>query len=190
MTAFALKSWAQPPASSPAFADLDADGYEGIADNVARLARFEWEDGEASPNGDVLATVPIPGGAVQVLPSDAFDAGAAEQRIAARREELQKEIEERKRAQAKVDQLNRVYAVLSGINSLIVRVGSRDELCNESCRLAVEHGRFRVAWIGMLDAAAGLISQGRERISEDRAWESCATGARGSDRRKIDRFQQ
>ena len=45
---------------------------------MARLARFEWVDG-ADADGDVVASVPIPGGAVQVLPSDAFDAerGAA-----------------------------------------------------------------------------------------------------------------
>jgi len=73
-------------------------------------------------------------------------------------EELQQEIEERRQAEAKVHQLNRVYAVLSGINSLIVRVASRDELCTEACRLAVEHGRFRVAWIGMLDSVAAVVT--------------------------------
>lgn len=72
-------------------------------------------------------------------------------------EELQQEIEERKRAESKVRHLNRVYAVLSGINSLIVRVTSRDELCTEACRLAVEHGPFRIAWIGMLDSAGEMV---------------------------------
>jgi diguanylate cyclase (GGDEF)-like protein len=72
-------------------------------------------------------------------------------------EELQQEVEERKQAEAKVRQLNRVYAVLSGINSLIVRVASRDELCAESCRLAVEHGHFRVAWIGMRDPGGDVL---------------------------------
>ena len=55
---------------------LVADGYDPLRDQLARLARFEWVDGD-SPDGDVLATVPIPGGGVQVLPSDAFDAGEA-----------------------------------------------------------------------------------------------------------------
>ena len=41
----------------------------------------------------MLATVPIPGGAVQVLPSDAFDPEEADRRIAARREQLEQEIE-------------------------------------------------------------------------------------------------
>jgi valyl-tRNA synthetase len=83
-------------------ARLAAEGYEGVGDHLARLARFELV-GDASGNGDVLATVPIPGGGVQVLPSDAFDPAEAEKRIAARREQLAGEIEraERKLANEK-----------------------------------------------------------------------------------------
>jgi valyl-tRNA synthetase len=81
---------------------LAAGGYDGVRDHLARLARFELV-GDASGNGDVLATVPIPGGGVQVLPSDAFDPAEAEKRIAARREQLRGEVEraERKLANEK-----------------------------------------------------------------------------------------
>jgi diguanylate cyclase (GGDEF)-like protein len=58
------------------------------------------------------------------------------------------EIEERRLAARRIEQLNRLYAVLSGINSLIVRVSDRAELLREACRLAVEQGGFRLAWIG------------------------------------------
>jgi CheY-like chemotaxis protein len=58
-------------------------------------------------------------------------------KLAQKVEELQQEIDERKQADARIRQLNRVYAVLSGINSLIVRVATRDELCKGACRLAV-----------------------------------------------------
>ena len=44
-----------------------------------------------------------------------------------------------------------MYAVLSGINTLIVRVRQRDELFREACRIAVEHGQFKIAWIGRVD---------------------------------------
>ncbi len=66
---------------------------------------------------------------------------------------LTEEIVERKRAEEKVKRLNRIYAVLSGINATIVRVRVRDrqELFAEACRIAVEHGQFRMAWIGLLD---------------------------------------
>jgi len=74
-------------------ARLAADGYDdATAEQIARLARFDLADG-SSPDREVFATLPIPGGAVQVLSSDAFDPAAAEQRLAARREQLGGEIE-------------------------------------------------------------------------------------------------
>jgi valyl-tRNA synthetase len=60
------------------------------------LARFELV-GDASGNGDVLATVPVPGGGMQVLPSDAFDPAEAERRRAGRREQLEGEIQRAER---------------------------------------------------------------------------------------------
>ena len=75
---------------------LVADGYGATGEHLARLARLELIDGEVE-NGDVLATVPIPGGGVQVLPSDAFDPAEAEKRLAARRESLRAEIERAER---------------------------------------------------------------------------------------------
>lgn len=40
-----------------------------------------------------------------------------------------------------------MYAVLSGINTLIVRVRNRDELFKEACRIAVEQGGFLMSLI-------------------------------------------
>jgi len=59
---------------------------------------------------------------------------------------LQKEHEKR------ITRLNRVYAVLSGINMTIVRTRDRQALLDEACRIAVEQGKFRLAWIGLVDA--------------------------------------
>ena len=53
-----------------------------------------------------------------------------------------RDITEREKAEARIKYLNRVYAVLSGINTLIVRVHDRDELFREACRIAVETGRI------------------------------------------------
>jgi diguanylate cyclase (GGDEF)-like protein/PAS domain S-box-containing protein len=61
------------------------------------------------------------------------------------------DITEQKRAEIRIRGLNRVYAVLSGINTLIVRVRDRDELFREACRIAVEDGNFGMAWIGEFD---------------------------------------
>jgi diguanylate cyclase (GGDEF)-like protein/PAS domain S-box-containing protein len=65
---------------------------------------------------------------------------------------LVRDISERKEANAKLRRLSRVYAMLSGINTLIVHVDSRDELFSEACRIAVDTGGFRMAWIGLVDA--------------------------------------
>ena len=63
----------------------------------------------------------------------------------------------RKHAETRVMRLNRVYAVLSGINTAIVRVRDRQALFAEACRIAVEHGGFRLAWIGLLDAEGAEV---------------------------------
>jgi diguanylate cyclase (GGDEF)-like protein/PAS domain S-box-containing protein len=61
------------------------------------------------------------------------------------------DITHRKETEEKVKRLTRMHTVLSGINSTIVRVADRQELLEESCRIAVEHGNFRLGWIGMVD---------------------------------------
>ncbi len=63
---------------------------------------------------------------------------------------IARDITQRKANEARIMRLNRVYAVLSGINTTIVRVRSRKALFDEVCRIAVELGKFRMAWIGML----------------------------------------
>jgi diguanylate cyclase (GGDEF)-like protein/PAS domain S-box-containing protein len=67
------------------------------------------------------------------------------------------DISERKQADKRIRRLNRVYAVLSGINALIVRVRDRQELFREACRIAVEAGQFRLAWLGVVDLTAMRI---------------------------------
>ncbi|HET6631691.1 MAG TPA: EAL domain-containing protein [Rhodanobacteraceae bacterium] len=63
----------------------------------------------------------------------------------------------RRAHERRIARLNRIYALLSGINTLIVRVRERDQLFSEACQLAVEHGQFTMAWIGELDAG-GVVT--------------------------------
>ena len=58
---------------------------------------------------------------------------------------LIRDITERKESTDRIAYLNRVYAMLSGINTLIVRVSERDELFTQACRIAVQEGGFRMA---------------------------------------------
>ena len=58
----------------------------------------------------------------------------------------------RKESETKIKRLNRIYSVLSGINTAIVRASEEGALFGEACQIAVEHGGFVFAWIGKLDA--------------------------------------
>ena len=58
---------------------------------------------------------------------------------------------ERKRAEDRLKHLNRLYAMVTGITASMVRVRDRADLFNRSCRTAVEHGEFEMAWIAVVD---------------------------------------
>jgi valyl-tRNA synthetase len=73
-------------------ARLCADGYEPTAALLARLARLELSE-EAPTDGACVASIPIPGGTVEVLSGEGLDLGAAERRRAAAREKLLAEID-------------------------------------------------------------------------------------------------
>jgi diguanylate cyclase (GGDEF)-like protein/PAS domain S-box-containing protein len=65
-----------------------------------------------------------------------------------------RDITQRRLQQDRIARLSRIQAVLSGINSTIVRVRNRHELFRESCRIAVQQGGFRMAWIGLVEPGA------------------------------------
>ncbi len=86
---------------------------------------------------------------------------------------IMRDISERKQAETalvvsetRIKYMNRIYATLSGINALIVRVRNRDELFQEACRIAVHEGGFRMAMIGMLDrvtmSVVPVASEGKD----------------------------
>ncbi|MGH8744335.1 MAG: GAF domain-containing protein, partial [Burkholderiales bacterium] len=67
------------------------------------------------------------------------------------------DITERKNQEQKIARLTRIYSVLSGINSAIVRIRDQQQLFEEACRIAVEFGKFRMAWIGALPPGANVV---------------------------------
>jgi len=60
-------------------------------------------------------------------------------------------ISERHEAQARIDQLNRLYSVLSEAGQAVIRVRTRVALYQEICRIIVIRGRFRMAWVGLVE---------------------------------------
>jgi valyl-tRNA synthetase len=70
-------------------ARLAADGYDETAEHVARLARIALN----GASDEAVATVPVPGGAVEILASSDVDPGASARRIEAQRDRLRSEID-------------------------------------------------------------------------------------------------
>jgi diguanylate cyclase (GGDEF)-like protein len=92
------------------------------------------------------------------LTRQAEELRAANARLESHAAQLEGEVAERKRAAEELSHLNRVYAMLSGINGVIVHVHERDRLLQEACRMAVEHGKFRFAWIGLTDGDTQTVT--------------------------------
>jgi len=92
----ALRGWrdfAGVKAAATVPARLVAEGYEETGEHLARLARMSFTSDGAEP----VATVPVPGGTVEILPSDDVDVEGAQRRLAARQAKLKEEIERAER---------------------------------------------------------------------------------------------
>ena len=67
------------------------------------------------------------------------------------------DISESKKSEEKIVKANRLYFFISQINQMIVRTKDEKMLFREACRIAVELGQFRMAWIGMLDESTQQV---------------------------------
>jgi PAS domain S-box-containing protein len=67
------------------------------------------------------------------------------------------DITERLRAENKILQLQRMYATLSQVNQVIVRVKDRQELFQKICDVAVKYGEISPAWIGLVVEETGEV---------------------------------
>ena len=67
-------------------------------------------------------------------------------------------VSENKKAEEKIIKLNRLYFFISQVNQMIVRTTDEKTLFTEACRIAVELGEFKMAWIGMFDETKGLVT--------------------------------
>lgn len=74
-------------------------------------------------------------------------------------EYLQFEIAERANAEERLLRLNRLHAVLTETNQAILRIKDKSTLFDEFCRIAVEHGTFKLAWVGLLDKESGELKR-------------------------------
>ncbi|CAL95678.1 EAL domain-containing protein [Azoarcus olearius] len=70
---------------------------------------------------------------------------------------LSRDITARRRAEASVQRLSRLYATLSQCNQAIVRCASQDDLLRQICHDAVVFGEMKMVWIGLLDERDGMV---------------------------------
>ncbi len=96
-----------------------------------------------------------------------------------------RDIVERKQAEHHIQQLNRVYALLSDVNQTIVREKDPQAMLQAVCRIAVEKGKFRRAWIGRYDASteelqpvasSGVVDGYTDLLKLTLRDETCAAG--------------
>ncbi|MDD5543354.1 MAG: PAS domain S-box protein [Acidobacteriia bacterium] len=62
-----------------------------------------------------------------------------------------RDVTEEKETHERLDHLNRLYAVLSQVDETLVRSREPEKLFQEACRIAVEVGGFRMAWVGRVE---------------------------------------
>jgi PAS domain S-box-containing protein len=71
--------------------------------------------------------------------------------------ELEKSQADCKQAEEKIYKANRLYAVLSKVNQAVVREEDKQRLLQEICNIAIEYGKFKLAWIGFVDEETKLV---------------------------------
>ena len=69
-----------------------------------------------------------------------------------------RDISERKAHELELGRLSSMYRMITHVSRALLRAKTRDELFAEICRVLVEVGGFKIAWIGLLDPAAQLLA--------------------------------
>jgi PAS domain S-box-containing protein len=69
------------------------------------------------------------------------------------------DITQRKKSALELTKINRVYALISQINNLIIRTHNQEELFQEICNIAVNFGKFRMSWIGLITDDKRIITE-------------------------------
>jgi GAF domain-containing protein len=70
--------------------------------------------------------------------------------------EVVRDVTGHRRADERVERLNRLYSVITGIDSVIIRAKKPETLFRNVCDTAVDRGSFHMAWIG-LAGGDGLV---------------------------------
>ena len=72
-----------------------------------------------------------------------------------------RDVERRVLAERRAERFTRIYATLSRADEAIVRIRQRLPLFERVCRVLVEQGRLRMAWVGEIDDDGWIVSVAR-----------------------------
>ena len=67
------------------------------------------------------------------------------------------DLTEKKQTDLALQNANRLYSVLSNVNQAIFQIKDKLEIYKEVCRIVIEDGHFRMAWIGEIDEQINKI---------------------------------
>jgi len=69
-----------------------------------------------------------------------------------------RDVTDRVKAEERNNNANKLYAFISQINQTIVHAEDKQQVFTEACRIAIEYGKFQMAWIGQINADDKNIS--------------------------------
>ncbi len=72
-------------------------------------------------------------------------------------DDLEAEIAERRKAENRLSRINALYSILFRVNEAIVRIHDPERLFEQTCRIVVDSGLFRMAWIGLIDPGTARV---------------------------------
>lgn len=73
-------------------------------------------------------------------------------------ESFLRDITQPKESEKKIEKLYRLYATLSQINQAVVRIKDQEAFFKIICNVCVEFGKFKMAWIGMVNEFTGSVT--------------------------------
>jgi diguanylate cyclase (GGDEF)-like protein len=123
----------------------DRDGVRARWQRALEGAPFDAEYRITRPDGEIRW--------VHNRGTPVLDAHGALSRI----DGLARDVTQRHLQQEKIERLGRIREILTSVTAAIVHVRTRQELFAEACRIAVESGQFRMAWIGIAQPGAGKV---------------------------------
>lgn len=80
------------------------------------------------------------------------------------------DITQRKEMEDRLRALNRALAMLSAVNEALIRAAEEDALLGEVCRIVVEVGGYRMAWVGFAETDAAKSVRAAASAGDDQGY--------------------